>query len=111
MPRGTRNPSEVFRSVLEAARQQVLLHSSKAAAFKHKGIRGDERAASIAQFFRERLPDRFGAGKGEVIDYQDRRTGQLDLVIYDRASCAPVSVQNENLLLPCEALYCVIEAK
>lgn len=111
MPRGTRNPSEVFRSVLEAARRQVLLDGSKAGAFEHKGIRGDERAASLAQFFRERLPDRFGVGKGEVVDYQDRRTGQLDLIIYDRVSCAPISAQSENLLLPCEALYCVIEAK
>lgn len=111
MPRGTRRPSDVFRAVLRDAKQEVLLGSSKAAAFDHKGIRGDERAASLAQFLRQRLPDRFGVGKGEVLDYLDHRTGQLDLVVYDRSSSAPISAQNENLLLPCEALYIAIEVK
>jgi uncharacterized protein DUF6602 len=111
MPRGARQPSAVFRTVLQDAKQEVLLGSSKAAAFVHKGIRGDERAASLAKFLRERLPERFGVGKGEVIDYLDHRTGQLDLVVYDKASSSPISTQNENLLLPCEALYMAIEVK
>jgi hypothetical protein len=101
----------VFRTVLQAAKQEVLLGSSKAPAFDHKGIRGDERAASLAQFLRQRLPERFGVGKGEVLDYLDHRTGQLDLVVYDQSSSAPISAQNENLLLPCEALYIAIEVK
>jgi hypothetical protein len=111
MPRGARQPSDVFRTVLQAAKQEVLLGSSKAAAFVHKGIRGDERAASLGQFLRERLPERFGVGKGEVIDYLDHRSGQLDLVVYDRSSSSPISAQNENRLLPCEALYIAIEVK
>lgn len=111
MSRGTRRSSDIFKSVLRAAQDQVLLDKERAALFQHKGIRGDERAASIAQFLRERLPSWIGVGKGEVIDFRDRRTGQLDIVLYDQASCAPISVQDDNLLLPCEALYCVIEVK
>ena len=111
MSRGTRTPSDVFRSVMEKAKQRLLLESTDAADFGQNGIRGDERAASLANFFRERLPDRFGVEKGEAIDYLDTRTGQLDFVIYDRARCAPIRVGRENLLLPCEALYCVIEVK
>ena len=111
MPRGTRTPSDVFRSVMEKAKQRLLLESADAADFDHNGIRGDERAASLANLFRERLPDRFGIDKGEAIDYRDTRTGQLDFIIYDRARCAPIRIGKENLLLPCEALYCVIEVK
>lgn len=111
MPRGTTTPSDVFRSVMGKAQQQLLLESAQASDFEHRGIIGDERAASLASFFRERLPDRFGVHKGEAIDYRDTRTGQLDFVIYDRSRCAPIRVGNENLLLPCEALYCVIEVK
>jgi len=111
MPRGTRTPSDIFRSVMEKAKQRLLLESADAADFKQSGIRGDERAASLASFFGDRLPDRFGVEKGEAIDYVDTRTGQLDFVIYDRARCAPIRVGKENLLLPCEALYCVIEVK
>jgi hypothetical protein len=111
MSRGTRTPSDVFRSVMENAKQRLLLESVDAANFEQNVIRGDERAASLANFFQERLPDRFGIEKGEAIDYLDTRTGQLDLVIFDRGRCAPIHIGKENLLLPCEALYCVIEVK
>jgi hypothetical protein len=52
-----------------------------------------------------------GVGKGEAIDCRDNRTGQIDFVVYDRAKCAPILAGSENLLLPCEALYCVVEVK
>jgi hypothetical protein len=107
MARGTRTPSDVFRSVMEKAKQRLQLESAEAGDFDHHGIRGDERAASLAKFFRDRLPKKFGVEKGEAIDFGDRRTGQIDFVIYDRARCAPIRVGNENLLLPCEALYCI----
>lgn len=111
MPRGTTSPSDVFRSVMDKARQKILLEGAAASDFEHNGIVGDERAASLAKFFQERLPDKFGVRKGEALDHKDRRTGQLDFVIYDKSRCAPISVGNENLLLPCEALYCVVEVK
>jgi hypothetical protein len=111
MSRGSREPSVVFQAVLEEAKAELLLGAKKAAIFEHRGIRGDERAASLAKFFRERLPEKFGIGKGEAFDYKDQRTGQLDVIIYDRSSCVPLSAQKENLLLPSEALYAVIEVK
>jgi uncharacterized protein DUF6602 len=116
MPRGTRTPSDVFRSVMDKAKQRLLLYSDDAADFEHTGIRGDERASAFAEFFRERVPeervpDKFGVEKGEAIDYHDSRTGQLDFVIFDRSRCGPIRLGHENLLLPCEALYAVIEVK
>lgn len=111
MPRGTRNPSKVFRAVLDQAREDVLGAAAKAAAFAHRGIRGDERAGALASFLRERLPGFFDVAKGEAIDYKDHRTGQLDVVVYDSHGSVPVSSQSENLVLPCEALYAVLEVK
>jgi hypothetical protein len=96
---------------MDKAKKRLVLESMDAANFEHKGIRGDERAAALAKFFHERLPETFGVQKGEAIDYRDVRTGQLDFVIYDRYRCAPIHTGNENLLLPCEALYCVVEVK
>jgi hypothetical protein len=96
---------------MDKARKQLQLDSLKAEDFKHYGIRGDERASSLAEFFREHLPTRYGVERGEATDHRDTRTGRLDLVIYDRASCAPIWTGAENLLLPCEALFCVVEVK
>ena len=111
MSRGTRRPSEVFKDVLREAQQEVIGASRKAAAFQHRGVRGDERTAALAKFFRERLPDTFGVCKGEAIDYRDNRSGQLDLIVYHKQGCVPVSKQEENMLIPCEGLYCAIEVK
>ena len=93
------------------ARREILLQGSKAKAFQHHGVRGDERAAALAKFLQERLPSRFSVRKGEVIDYRDYRTGQLDAIVFDIATCSPISVQSENVLLPCEAVYVVVEVK
>jgi hypothetical protein len=111
MPRGVRYHSEVFRAVLDEAAEKLALSSKGATAFKHSGIRGDERAASLAEFLREHLPGDFDVAKGEAIDYKDARTGQLDLVVYDRSGSSPILIRNENILLPCESLYVVIEVK
>ena len=81
MPRGSSLPSEVFKAVLDSAARQLHIASSEASAFKHTGIRGDERAAALANFLRQHLPSNIGVSKGEAIDFRDRRTGQLDILI------------------------------
>ncbi len=111
MSRGSRTPSEMFKLVLREAQNEVIAASRKATAFMHKGIRGDERAAALASFLRNRLSDAFGTCKGEAIDYRDNRSTQLDLIVYHRQSCAPVSKLEENILIPCEGLYAAIEVK
>ena len=111
MPRGVREPSDVFRAVLDEAAKKLALSSQEAVSFEHRGIRGDERAAALAEFLRTHLPRNFDVKKGEAIDFSDTRTGQLDLVVYDQAGSSPILVGNENILLPCESLYVVIEVK
>lgn len=111
MPRGTRYPSDVFRGVLKEAAEKLALSSQTATSFGHRGIRGDERAGSLGEFLRSHLPGDFDVQKGEAIDFTDSRTGQLDLIVFDKAGSAPVYVGEENLLLPCESLYVVIEVK
>ncbi|MGE3855387.1 MAG: DUF6602 domain-containing protein [Dehalococcoidia bacterium] len=111
MPRGSTKPSAVFEKVLNEAAEDLKLAAGKASSWEHRGIVGDERAAALRVFLEKHLPSTLGVAKGEVIDHSDERTGQLDLIIYDRAAAAAVEVGGENLLLPCEAVYAVIEVK
>jgi hypothetical protein len=110
MSRETKSASDVFRGVMEKAKKRRLLDSAEAEDFQHKGIRGDERAASLADFFREMLPETFGVERvrQSITRHKDRATGFRHLY---RARCAPIRAGKENLLLPCEALYCVVEVK
>jgi len=111
MARGARYRSEVFHAILDEAARKLALSSQETTAFQHSGIRGDERAASLAEFLRQHLPGDFDVRKGEAIDFKDARTGQLDLVVYDRSGSSPILIGSENILLPCESLYVVIEVK
>ena len=111
MPRGTRSSSRVFKSVLSRVEKELAISSEKARDFQHNGIRGDERAASLMRFLRSHLPITMDIAKGEAIDYQDNRSGQLDLIIYDKSASAPIASGEENVLVPAEALYAVIEVK
>jgi hypothetical protein len=105
------NGSEIFRGVLEAARKQLLLDFDATRGFAHSGIKGEERAEALAAFLKARLPPAFGIATGEVIDRNDRRTGQLDLIIYDQTVTQPVHGGRKNELYPCEAVYAAIEVK
>ncbi|WP_295216109.1 DUF6602 domain-containing protein [uncultured Brevundimonas sp.] len=109
--RSTRRPSDIFRQVLDQAESQLALDASKATNFDHRGLKGNERAAALAAFLTLHLPSVFAVGKGEALDFKDRRTGELDLLIYDRSSAAPIHTGSENVLVPAEALYAVIEVK
>jgi hypothetical protein len=111
MARGAKTPSELFKGVLTQAASKLQLSSADARFYAHKGIKGDERAAILAEFLHEHMPEDIGIGKGEAIDYRDSRTGQLDIVIYDKSASAPVLSSQENLLLPAESLFAVIEVK
>ena len=112
MPRGSRYSSEIFRNVLNDANAELGLAARKAGrAFRHRGIIGDERAVALQRFFSDRLPAAFGISTGEAMDFADRKSGQLDLIIYEKASAAPIEKGGVHLLLPCESLYVVIEVK
>jgi hypothetical protein len=111
MRRSTGKSSVIFRDVLKQAEEQ-LAHAARAAAnFKHKGIRGDERANSLRQFLNDHLPNVFATRKGEAIDFKDTRTGQIDFCVYDSATSSPIQSSAENALIPAEALYAVVEVK
>ncbi len=109
--RATRNTSPLFRKVLTQAEQRLALSSEQAANFEHKGVRGNERAAALAEFLSLHLPRVFAVGKGEARDYGDNVTGELDLFIYDHSTAAPIQTGNDSLIVPAEALYAVIEVK
>jgi hypothetical protein len=109
--RATRNASLLFRRVLTQAEQRLSLDSDQAGNFEHKGTRGNERAAHLGEFLSRHLPSVFAIGKGEARDYRDNVTGEVDLLIYDHSTAAPIQTGSESLIVPAEALYAVIEVK
>lgn len=77
---------------------------------KHPVIKGGERENSLAEFLRNRLPDRFGVTSGEVVDLNGRTGPQLDILIYDRYADFSFTTGSQTIL-PAEALLASVEVK
>jgi hypothetical protein len=109
-PRGTRKQNEALGSVLEEAESNLLAAFKKSQKTKHKGLAGNARAKSIAEFLIARLPSAYGVVTGaEIVDYSDRRSGEMDIVIYDKQRNAVVSA--DPLWLAAETLLAYVEVK
>src|SRR5579871_4136226 len=110
MPRGRGKPSQTALSVLAEAEKNVWTAWVDATNFTHRGMRGDAREEAVREFLRRRLPGAFEICNGEVVDFLDRHSLQLDVMIYDKMRNSPM-VQGPPCLLPVEALLAAIEVK
>src|ERR1039458_3953111 len=109
-PRGGRKLNEAVRSVLEEAEQSLLSAFRKSQSTKHRGSKGNARAKGIADFLVARLPAAYGvATMGEVVDYADRRSGEIDILVFDQQRNAFLS--ESPLWLAAESLLAYIEVK
>lgn len=110
MVRSARRKNQSVGSILEEAEQNLLSAFAKSTKALHNGLKGDARASSIADFLRKRLPSGYGVeSKGEVVDYLDQRSGEIDVVIYDKIRNAVLS--EDPLWVPAECLLGFVEVK
>ena len=103
--------AKTFDQLLEHAEEKLWLGFRRAEAKTHRGERGSSREEALAHFLESQLPARFGVTSGEGVDSAERRSGQLDVVIYDRNLTAPLLAEDSGDLLPAESLLAVIEVK
>jgi hypothetical protein len=110
MRRGGRRLSQSVVSVLEESEQNLLSAFKKSSETRHPGSKGNARANGIADFLRKRLPDGYGVlCFGEIVDYLDTRSGEFDILIFDRVRNSVLS--DDPLWAPAESLLAYIEVK
>lgn len=102
---------KTFDELLGAAEEQLWIGFQRAGAKRHPGSKGVSREGALAEFLGAQLPKRFGVTTGEAVDASERRSGQLDVVVFDRNLTAPLLTEASGDLLPAEALLAVIEVK
>jgi uncharacterized protein DUF6602 len=101
----------VFDELMDHAEEELWLSFKRAKAKKHNLSRGESREEGIALFLQSRLPSRFRVTSGEAVDAGGRRTGQLDIVIYDCNRTVPLLTEKSGDVLPAESLLAVVEVK
>jgi hypothetical protein len=62
-------------------------------------------------FLRERLPQRYSVGKGEVVTPENQVSKQLDLVVFDSFECPKLFSSEAHSIFPIESIYGAISIK
>jgi hypothetical protein len=77
----------------------------------HPGVQGDGTEHHWIGLLRQRLPRRYDATKGIVVDSAGGRSEQMDLIVYDRQYSPEFWEQGEHHYVPAEAVYAAFEIK
>ncbi len=101
-----------LRAAFIARQQQLLadLGLSRTVA-DHPGTLGDATELDWAGMLRDVLPQRYGVSKAFVVDANERRSEQLDVVIHDRHFSPLLFEVGGARFIPAEGVYAVFEVK
>lgn len=73
---------------------------------------GDAREKQVIKYLMSVMAKRYGFGSGEVFDYNDNQSGQIDVIIYDALHSVVFSDgTSSNILAPMESTYGIISVK
>jgi len=103
-------PTVAFGSRFEVGLQQLSVDFLDSAEVKHALSKGLERETPVRQFLQDRLPETFRVATGEAVDRFDRRSPQLNVMIYDGLRNYAFR-SGASIILPAEALLVSIEVK
>lgn len=112
MGRRRPGPKEI-RAVFRESEEELWAQFRKSALIKHSGEKGTFREEGVAKFLRAQLPARYGVVKGELVDVGGRRSGQIDIIIFDATRAAPFvrGAKYSLWILPAEAALATVEVK
>lgn len=106
----SRNTSRILDQHFGLIRDELLHYSMRSGLGSHGDIIGSAREAFIQLFLRRNMPSAIDFGTGQIIDSQDQRSGQLDLVL--RSSFAPtISLVGPLNLFLVDSVIAVMEIK
>lgn len=77
----------------------------------HRGVAGGEGEEIVREFLNERLPGRFRATNGFIIDGNDNVSGHTDVIVYDAFNCPVYRTSNSGMIIPNDNVVSVFEVK
>lgn len=99
---------------MQVASENLVQELSKArVALDHNLSKGEALESAVKALLRGHLPASIGVTSGQVIDANGRRTGQLDVILYDlsRTPVLFIDKDGHSQLVPAEGVIAAIEVK
>lgn len=79
--------------------------------FGHPGTKGDASEHVWCELLQNYLPQRYQVGRGHVVDSRGSFSQQIDLIVFDRQYSPFIFKFEEQIIVPAESVYAVLEAK
>lgn len=77
----------------------------------HAGEQGRENELSLVRVLENLIPRRLGVGSGMIIDSEDRRSKQTDIVLFDLSDQPTLLAQSTQAIFPVEVVHASVEVK
>ena len=104
--------SNQYQKLLRSKVISAISQAQAASGFSHQGVKGTVLELLISQLFEPLLPADIGVGTGQIIDaYTGKMSGQLDIILYNKAILPPVLVDDKLGIFPIESVLYTIEVK
>ena len=102
------NTKKLFQNISQKMRADF----NASAEIAHSGSKGTVREHFLCDFLRERLPQRYGVGSGEIVA-RTRNTSsrQCDVIVYDKFNGVVLYSSDEVQVYPVDCVYGIIEVK
>ncbi|RJN31878.1 DUF6602 domain-containing protein [Nesterenkonia natronophila] len=110
----SRNDIEGLRATLRTTAESLRLELKNIRDnFDHNGIKGTSAEEKFHDFLRRHLPDSVGITSGEVVDVDGGRSGELDVILFDKPRTPMLFGEkgSRNHSVPVEGIIGVIEVK
>lgn len=72
---------------------------------------GNSREEAVRQFLEKVMPGKYGFDRGETFDKNDKNSGEIELIIYDKLFSVVFKASDGKILAPVESTYGIIEIK
>ena len=103
---------DVIAKISQRLNDKLLEGLKRGQVIEHSLEYGLGTEAVFRDLLRLVLPLRFGIAKGKLVNSRGMTSRHLDTIVYDNLNCPNLySDENDNLILPIEGVYAVIEIK
>lgn len=100
-----------IRKLFVAISNELSAKFEKTVQIKHNGGKGDNRENAFVEFLNDYLPSKYGVGRGEVISPENEISGEMDILIFDKAQCPLFLKSESHSLYPRESIFGAISMK
>jgi hypothetical protein len=99
------------RKLFGDAAASMAAKFEESTAFTHQGAKGSNREEILRAFLRERVPERFGIARGQIVGPDSPDSRESDVILYDKNICAPILPSRDAQIFPVEGVSGIIEVK